>query len=179
MELFIGRILFAIRRTTGSRESFNAQFSKERGQIRRLVESCSEGTLPQRVLIARAIGMEDSSRHWSVLMTLDHLRIVNLGMARIIGDLSRGQSPSGTVSTADVKPSTQVTTEVIAEYEKSCDALLAVVAGAGNLKTRVRHLHPWFGPMNAHGWYALAAGHMGIHRVQIERINNGLRGANK
>ena len=31
----------------------------------------------------------------------------------------------------------------------------------------------WFGPLDAAGWHALAAGHMGIHRVQIERIVKG------
>jgi hypothetical protein len=39
----------------------------------------------------------------------------------------------------------------------------------------LRFVHPWFEPMDAHGWHALAAGHLRIHRVQIERICAGLR----
>jgi hypothetical protein len=63
---------------------------------------------------------------------------------------------------------------VISEYEASCDAVLAVAKAASHLKTKLRYPHPWFGPMDAHGWYALAAGHLAIHRGQIERILQGL-----
>lgn len=101
-------------------------------------------------------------------MTLDHLGIVHLGMTRVISDLTKGKMPEGTASTATVKPSPQVTADVIPEYEKSCDTLLATVAAAGNLKTELRYAHPWFGPMDAHGWHALAAGHLGFHRVQLD-----------
>jgi hypothetical protein len=52
--------------------------------------------------------------------------------------------------------------------------LLAAVAAAGNLKTELRYAHPWFGPLDAAGWHTLAAGHLGIHRVQIEQIIQGL-----
>jgi hypothetical protein len=34
------------------------------------------------VLIARPRGLEDSSRYWSVWMTLDHLRIVHLAAVK-------------------------------------------------------------------------------------------------
>lgn len=174
MELFIGWLLSALKGRTGSRESFTAEFNREGARIRRLVQSCGADSLARRVLITRVIGMEDSSRNWSVLMTLDHLRIVHSRMTRTIGDLTKGKLPKGTASTAAVKPSPQVTVDVIAEYEKSCDTLLATAAAAGNLKTELRYSHPWFGPMDAHGWYSLAAGHLKIHRVQIERICAGL-----
>jgi len=177
MELFMGRLLFGFKRRMGNRNSFNAEFNQERARIRQLLQSCARDSLARRVLIARANGMEDSSRNWSVLMTLDHLRIVHQEMARVIGDLTRGKMPSGTASTAAVKPGSQVTMDVIAEYEKSCDALLATVAAATSLKSALRFTHPWFGPMDAYGWHALAAGHLGIHRVQLERICAGLRTA--
>lgn len=174
MELFIGRLLFGFKRRSGRRDSFNAEFNRERERIRKLVQSYGADSLARRVLIARAIGMEDSSRNWSVLMTLDHLRIVHDSMSRVIGDLTNDKMPEGTVSTANVKPGPQVTADVIPEYESSCDRLLATVASAANLKTELRYAHPWFGPMDAYGWHALAAGHLGIHRVQIERIVSGL-----
>jgi len=167
-------MLSALKRRFGSRESFTAEFSGERARIRQLVQSCEQDSLARRVLISRAIGMEDSSRNWSVLMTLDHLRIVHLEIARVIGDLTKGKMPAGTASTAAVKPSPLVTADVIGAYEQSCDALLATVAAATTLKTQLRFAHPWFGPLDAHGWHALAAGHLGIHRVQIERISAGL-----
>ena len=174
LELFIARLLFAWRRWTGNRDSFNARFQRERETIRVLVRSCDADSGAERVLIPRPRGMEDSSRYWSVWMTLDHLRIIHGGIARTISALAKGVKPPGTASTAAVKPSPQATASVVAEYEQSCDALLAAVAAAGNLKTSVRYAHPWFGPLDAAGWHALAAGHLGIHRVQIERILKGL-----
>ena len=81
----------------------------------------------------------------------------------------------GEASTATVKPGPAVTASVMAEYEAACDALLVAVAAAPDLKTAVRFAHPWFGPMDAWGWHALAGVHMGIHRVQLERILQGFR----
>jgi hypothetical protein len=114
--------------------------------------------------------MEDSSRYWSVWMTLDHLRIVNESIVRIIGALADGKVPKTPASTAGVKPSPDATEAVIAEFGKSCDALPATVAGIADLNTPARYAHPWFGPLNAAGWHALAGIHMGLHRGQIERI---------
>lgn len=174
-ELYAARILFALRRWTGDRDSFNARFRMEREAIRGLVRFCDGDSGASRVLIRRPRGLEDSSRYWSVWMTLDHLRIVNHAMAGIIGALTKGVKPDGAASTAAVKPSPQADAGIVAEYEQACDDLLAVVSSAGSLKTELRFAHPWFGPLDAAGWHALAVGHMGIHRVQIERILEGLR----
>jgi hypothetical protein len=107
-------------------------------------------------------------------MTLDHLRIVHRGIHRTIGALVSGTVPNGVASTATVKPDPHVAADVAVEYERSCDDLLAAVAAVPDLKTRLRYAHPWFGPLDAAGWHALAAGHIGIHRMQIERILEGL-----
>jgi hypothetical protein len=107
-------------------------------------------------------------------MTLDHLRIVNGVFVRFIGALARGIIPDGQASTAVVKPSTKANSDVFAAYEESCDALLAIVAASPNLHTAVRFAHPWFGPLDAAGWHALAGIHMSIHRKQIVRILAGL-----
>ena len=40
----------------------------------------------------------------------------------------------------------------------------------GPPQTAARYRHPWFGPLDAAGWHALAATHMGVHRRQLERI---------
>jgi hypothetical protein len=128
------------------------------------------------VLIERVRGLEDSSRYWSVWMTLDHLRIIHGDVAGTIEALAKGVVPPGKASTARVKPSPEVTAAVVGEYEKSCDHLLAVVARIPDLDTAARFEHPWFGPLNAAGWHALAGTHLAIHRVQIERILAGLKG---
>ena len=179
IEHFIARLLFGLRRLTGNREAFTAKFQRERSAIRGLVDSCDVAKRGQRVLIARRRGMEDSSRNWSVWMTLDHLRIVNHELARIISVLAEDVVPPGEASTAAVKPSPAVTASVVAEYEASCDALLAAVVAVPDLKTAARFAHPWFGPMDASGWHALAGGHMGIHRAQIERIIAGQSSADE
>ena len=172
-ELFVARLLFALRRWSGNRAAYDARFHRERKTIRTLAGACDAESGARRVLISRPPGLEDSSRHWSVWMTLDHLRIVHHEFARVIGALTRGILPEGEASTAAVKPSPEATIAVVVAYEESCDALLAAVAAAPSLKTAVRFAHPWFGPLDASGWHALAGGHMGIHRVQIERILEG------
>jgi uncharacterized damage-inducible protein DinB len=178
-ELFVARFFFWLIRQTGSRASFDAHFRRERELIRDLLRSCNAESGACRVLIRRVPGLEDSSRYWSVWMTLDHLRIVHHEFVRIIGALTKGMVPEGEVSTAAVKPSSEASSAVLAAYEDSCDALLAIVAASPDLRTAVRFAHPWFGPMNAAGWHALAGRHMVIHRVQIERILAGLSAPKK
>ena len=174
VELLIARILFALRRWRGDRLSFDAGFQRERERIRLLVGGCDAATGARQVLIRRPAGLEDSSRNWSLWMTLDHLQIVHHEIARVIGALVRGVIPEGTASTAAVKPRSEAGPKVVAMFEASCDALASIVAASPNLNTSVRFAHPWFGPLTAAGWHALAGEHMGIHRLQIERILAGL-----
>lgn len=169
-ELAVAQVLFGWRQRRGNRESFARKFESERERIRTLVKGCATERAGRRVLIERLRGLEDSSRYWSVWMTLEHLRIVNTGIARTITQLSRGTAPTGKASTAAVKPGADVGPEVVEAYEKSCDAVLKAAVEAGDLKTAARYEHPWFGPLDAHGWFALAGGHLEIHRTQIERI---------
>jgi len=174
LELAIARMSFARRRKSWSRERFNEQFGVERAAIRRRVDGCEPSLRRRRVLIRRLRGLEDSSRNWSLWMTLEHLRICNEAFARFITLLGRDETPEGRVSTADVKPSPEVGGEVEDGFEASCEAVLEAVESVPELATRAAHPHPWFGPLDAAGWHALAALHMGIHRVQIERIAAGL-----
>jgi hypothetical protein len=172
-ENLIARVLLGIKRSTGNSAAFTTHFIREREAIRGLIDNRDEAALTRRVLIPRPRGLEDSSRYWSVLMTLDHLRIVHHAFIGVIGTLAQEQVPEGEASTAAVKPDPAVNLDVVDEYEASCDALLATISTVKNFKTRARFPHPWFGPMDAHGWHALAGGHMSIHRVQIERILAG------
>ncbi len=175
LELQIARLLFAVQFRMGNRDSFNAAFQAEREKIRALVRSCDEESGARRVLIRRVPGLEDSSRYWSVWMTLEHLRIVHEGMTKTITALGKGIEPQGVASTAAVKPVTNVAVGASSLFERSCDTLLAAVAAVPDLNTKVRFAHPWFGPLNAAGWHALAGNHLAVHRVQIERILQGLR----
>jgi len=174
IELFIARILFGIRLRTGNRDAFTTKFQAERGRIRELLRGFDAATGSRQVLIRRPPGLEDSSRNWSMWMTFDHLRIIHGQFIRIIRALTSGEVPEGQASTAAVKPSPDADASAVDAYESSCEALLAVVAAAPDLQTTVRFVHPWFGPLNAFGWYALAGSHLAIHRVQMERIIAGL-----
>ena len=162
--------MLRFKRWTGSASSFKAKFLTERKLIHDLISGTSADDLSKRVLIRRPRGLEDSSRHWSVWMTLDHLRIVHHAFIGVLESLANERVPEGEASTAAVKPSDQVGAEVVLHYEDSCDALLATIGRIKNFKTRAEFPHPWFGPMDAHGWLALSGSHMAIHRVQIERI---------
>src|SRR4051812_32979240 len=95
IELYIARMIFAYRRWTSNRDALNARFQTERERIRVLLRGCDGDKGSRRVLIPRVRGLEDSSRHWSVWMTLDHLRIVHLDFARVIGALAQGKVPEG------------------------------------------------------------------------------------
>jgi hypothetical protein len=119
--------------------------------------------------------LEDSSRYWSVWMTLDHLRICNRDFAEVIAGLERGTAPEREASTADVKPSPEAGAAVEAAYERRCDDLSATAAAVADLHTATTYAHPWFGALDAAGWHALAALHMGIHRRQLAKIIEGSR----
>ena len=173
-ELLIARGRFALKCRMGNRDSFLEDFRRERNEIRRLVNSCAVKRRGEQVLIPRPRGLEDSSRDWSVWMTLDHLRIVNNSIADIVTELSEGKVREATFGTADVKPDSAVTEEVEAAYEASVDKFLQRIKPLGELNTTVRYPHPWFGPINAFRWLGLASMHMGIHRGQIVAIMRGL-----
>lgn len=174
LELRLAQGLFQLRRLASPRASVTRRFQDERQRIRERLLGLDAQAAARRVLIPRVRGLEDSSRYWSVWMTLDHLRIVHQAIARVIAALGRGVVPPGEASTAAVKPSPEVTAGVVDDFEASCEALLAAVAGVAQLRTPVRYAHPWFGRLDAAGWHQLAAGHLRIHRVQIERIGAAL-----
>ena len=175
MELVVARLLFRWNRTTGDPAGFRRRFLAERELVRQLVERCPSARRGEPVLIDRVRGLEDSSRFWSVWMTLDHLRIVHGSVARIVDSLQAGQVPAGAASTAAVKPSPGVGADVEAAYEASCEQVLAAMERAGQGRSGVRFAHPWFGPLEARGWCALAGTHLRIHRLQMERILEQLR----
>ena len=173
-ERLIGGGRFKWKRLTFSREKTASNFAAERAAIRSLVDQCPIAQRGKPVLIKRPRGLEDSSRCWSVWMTLDHLRITNEAFSGAVRSLVNGQVPSKRASTADVKPDPNVTADVDAAYEQSCTALVQTIDECPNLITKLKYAHPWFGPLDAAAWYVLSAGHMGIHREQLRRILAGL-----
>lgn len=175
VELFFARWMFRLHVWCGDAGAFQAQFEQERQTLRGLIQGCDEETGAQPVLIRRLPGLEDSSRYWSVWMTLEHLRLVHGSLTQVISALGAGKSLSGQASTAAVKPAVGITSSVISAYEASCDALISTVQQMKSLKTELKFAHPWFGPLDAHGWYAMAPFHLRLHRAQIQTILHKLQ----
>ena len=126
------------------------------------------------ILTPRLIGIEDSSRKWSVLMVLEHLCLVNTEMIKLIQALANGTVPQGTIDIALYKPSSDVDYEAMTRFRK-LSAEYANVIGTlidhhGNLQLPARYNHPWFGSLNAHQWHCLAAYHQRIHKRQMKKI---------
>jgi hypothetical protein len=174
-ELAVVRPVFAIARALLSRQRADGWFERETERILRIVESLAPEEAQRRVLIARVRGIEDSSRNWSAWMTLEHLVIVNTAIGKIIEQLAGEKSVSGKVSTADPKPMPVTDAEIVKRYRVAAKAYLRTVRRLDSLNSSARHVHPWFGPLNAHGWHCLAAIHQTIHRRQLEAIVRGLR----
>jgi hypothetical protein len=169
-ELKIAKFGFHLLYGRMTREKSRSLLKKERAAILERVRLCDADTGSKRVLINRLPGMEDSSRYWSVFMTLDHLRMVNLTVADAIRLLGQGQVPERRASTAAVKPDPGADAGAVDDFELSCDLIERCATGMTNLQTRERYEHPWFGPLDAAGWYFLAGFHLGLHRKQIEKI---------
>lgn len=169
-ELAIARLMLRWQLRFTNRARSNARFVRERDGVLVLARSCPPAQAGQRVLIKRLPGLEDSSRFWSVYMTVEHLRIVNQGIGAVIAQLARGVVPERLTRTADVKPGKDIAGSVLEEFARGCDDLERTVSAVADLRSLVKHPHPWFGPLDAGEWYYMAAFHMGLHRVQIERI---------
>lgn len=174
IELLMARRLFQWKRKRASHEQTAEIIRNERDQMVAAANELSSEAGSQQVLINRLRGLEDSSRFWSIYMVLDHLRIVNTRVAMTIHRLGREVSPEGQASTAEVKPDAEIGPEVVQQFSDACDLLLEKAAAIENLETSATFRHPWFGPLNASGWFFMAAFHLGLHRKQMEKIQEGL-----
>jgi hypothetical protein len=152
-------------------------FQDEGAKVLAIWDALPGDKLCERVLIRRISGIEDSSRHWSVAMTVEHLNIVGTGIRRTISALRRGEVPARLARTADVKPRGEIApAQVHSEFVR----LLSEAAASHAIDppiprgNGVRYTHPWFGPIDAYQWHCLLGIHQGIHRKQIEKIRDGL-----
>jgi hypothetical protein len=154
----------------------HALFQKQGVRLLDLACSLAESQRTIRVLIPRIPGIEDSSRHWSVAMVLEHLVIVGSLMGEGIAELTHGRVPPWNISTADVKPRGEMGgTETIAKFEKFLKLFeRQVMREAGDRDSKSRLKHPWFGMLSAHQWLCLAGAHQRVHRDQAERIRGAL-----
>lgn len=174
LELALSRAGFRLLRRVFSDARATRLFFDEGRRVFEMARSTPLPLAGEPVLIRRVPGMEDSSRNWSVYMVLDHLRRVNNGIARIIAALCAGEGGLEEVRIESVKPDPDAMVEVLGPYEASVERYLQTVKRNPRLAGRGTHPHPWFGPLDAHGWHCLAALHHRTHRRQIERIREQL-----
>ena len=153
-----------------SRQQILAKFEAEAGRMLAMVEPLPEEQGRKRVLIPRQRGMEDSSRFWSPYMILQHVTIVNRGMTMLLRGMSHGKLPDRKVSTADVKPKLDAGPQEIASFRDTVASCSDIIRSLGPLDPALRHLHPWFGRMNASQWLCLMTEHHGVHRRQMELV---------
>jgi uncharacterized damage-inducible protein DinB len=169
-ELIAGRLMFAFLRAFKTPEWATKHFQGEAGTMARAARDLPPQTANTQVLIPRIAGIEDSSRNWSVLMTLDHLAIVDRMITEIIDHLAGERLYIRSVAIAELKPMSQQTLETISNFTRASQRYVVHVSRIAKLQTATRHPHPWFGPLDAYGWHLLAAVHHTIHRRQIQRI---------
>lgn len=172
IELWVSRLGFGLLRHLLSRERTQSWLRRETAKVLAIAKSLSPEQLQVEVLIPRPTGLEDSSRNWSAAMVLQHLVIVDSGIGELITTLAQNQTYGQEVRIADVKPDPKVGYEQLELLEAALQNYIDRVAAIENLHTQGRHAHPWFGPLNGHGWHTLAALHTMIHRRQLEAIVN-------
>ena len=170
IELFLGRLGFRFMGLMVSRRAASRWFRTEADRILALARSLGEAAASRRVLIPKLLGLEDSSRYWSVHMTLEHLCIVQSGITGVMESLAAGRAINRVVSTADVKPSPTADAATIARFEAVARDHLTRTDLLTGWDSKVSLKHPWFGELKVPQWHRMASFHLRIHRKQIERI---------
>lgn len=172
VEAFVSRhLFFPLYCATHSWEQSMVRFQDEGSRILDLAVHLPPDQVRKPVLIPRLPGMEDSSRNWSVAMTLEHLVIVGQQIQAGIIALSRGAVPDGKADVAAVKPQDNRGIESIESFRSFLDDYCyALQEKVENRESDTTFEHPWFGELTARQWCALAALHQGIHRRQIQSI---------
>ncbi len=180
-ELLYGRhILFPLACRRHSWAGAGRLFQEEGRRILAVWDTLSPEQLRRQVLVGRHPGIEDSSRFWSVAMTVEHLLIVAALVRETIDSLRRGDVPAFLIRVAEVKPRGERAPEAV---RTAFVQLLDEVAAADATEPPMargqgpRHPHPWLGPINGFEWRFMMAMHQGLHRRQIESIRKGIGAA--
>jgi hypothetical protein len=156
------------------KERVTELFRQEAERAIALARGIDEERGRRRVLVGRFFGIEDSSRHWSVYMTLEHLVIVNSAIAATLPRLFSGLDVTEAVLVEDFKPVPEAGPEQLTDLANVVERYTDMVDKLGNLRAGTRYPHPWFGDLSAAQWHALAAVHNSVHRRQVQRILRAL-----
>lgn len=151
-------------------------FHKVNGRILKEIENLSVKQLGTKILVPPQLGLEDSSRYWSIAMVLEHLVIVSEAVTKGIIELSNGRVPPIKVDIAKVKPlGVMPVTEAIEEFKLFVtDDFKKFLQQVIDKNSDLTLNHPWFGPFKARQWFWLLGMHHGLHLKQIREIKKRL-----
>ncbi|MCC2679856.1 MAG: hypothetical protein K0R29_2432 [Pseudobdellovibrio sp.] len=151
-------------------------FHKVNGRILKEIESLTEKQLSTKILVPPQLGLEDSSRYWSVAMVLEHLVIVTEQVYKGVIELSNGRVPPVKVDIAKVKPlGSMPPLEAVEEFKLLVsEDFKKFLLQVGDKNSKLTLLHPWFGPFKARQWFWLLGMHHGLHLKQIREIKKRL-----
>jgi len=158
-------------------EKSQRTFEKISEKIFQEVEGLSENELNQRVLVPPQTGLEDSSRYWSIKMTLEHLGIVGRKIFLVVSELSHGRTPQEKADIALLKPQGKMTAlQTVQDFKNfTSNDFQQLNQNLGDRNSSAKFSHPWFGFMNAQQWYWLLGTHQIVHLKQIREIKKGLK----
>lgn len=168
-QFIIGKLAMPFMRLQLSQKKALAVFEKSGKEILAMAEPLDLSEITEPVLINRLPGMEDSSRNWSVEMTMEHIQVVTAAALYIIDKLEKNIPLDLPVRTQDVKPTGGIGLERVRSFR---DYLAEVPERVANydFASKATHPHPWFGPLKSMDWLRLIAFHQNLHRKQIARI---------
>ncbi len=107
-------------------------------------------------------------------MILAHLADSNDRLTEVVPRLSDEEELPGALVTSELHGVADAGYEALGAFKESVARYLKQIAALPQLRSRARYVHPWFGPLNAHQWHCVAAGHHLIHRRQLEHLLNRL-----
>ncbi len=173
--LFLRHIGFPLLRLFISWEHALKIFESEGDKVLKLVEGLDQEQMHTKVLVPKTFGIEDNSRYYSAAMVLWHLTFVGETIRDGILSLSHGGNLDFTVKIENFKPFVDIASSVVDDYQ----TFLSNYRPTLEKNVDERHLpnyhsHPWFGPLNPHGWLVMSALHQWVHRRQLENIVMGL-----
>ncbi len=153
-------------------EEAHQMFLSEGEKILKLIEPISLENMDRKILIPHVKGLEDSSRYWSIAMTLEHLMIIGDLFALIVEDLGRHKEVKSNLTLADVKPRALLAAgdakNTFRDFlPKITKRVMAPDLDRDSPNTAT---HPWFSKINVRKWNWLLGSHQWIHRQQIKEI---------
>ncbi|MFZ2972705.1 MAG: hypothetical protein WA049_08705 [Ferribacterium limneticum] len=170
LERWISRTLLQVLRTFLSKDALTRWLRRETETVLALAASLPPALACLPVIVPRVTGLEDSSRGWSANMVLQHLVIVDTGIRQLAKALADGNSFGRELRIAEVKPELTAGAEQHAQLRAAVGDYARLIDRLGDLRSPLRHAHPWFGQLDLRGWHALAAMHTLAHRRQMQHI---------